>query len=714
MQLSQSILEFINENKLHPFTVHQLAAEMGFDGTGFDIAETEKALKRLVDEGALVITSKRKYALPSQMGLRRGIIRGNERGFAFFVGEDGREDLFILNKHLEGALNGDTVLAREIKSDRPNSKNEGEVVKILTRANNEIVGTLFISGSRAFVLPDDKRISTKIFISGAHGTLINGSKVIAKITNWHDGKIPEGIIKDVIGKRYEPGVDIMSIAHRYGLNEMFAPAALKAADSLNKPVSESEKAKRLDLTDKIIFTIDGADAKDFDDAISIDVNSDGTFTLGVHIADVSHYVKTGTALDREAYSRGTSVYLINKVLPMLPKSLSNGICSLNEGVDRLTLSVFMKIDSSGSIIDSSVHKACIKSVHRMTYTDVNAMLEREDTELCAKYSDILPVLKQMEKLASVLRKKRMERGSIDMDVPEALITLDESGKPSDISIRENGVSNKMIEEFMLAANETIAEMMFFAQLPCVYRIHELPDKEKLQEFSAFASNLGLELKGRAENIHPKQLAQLLDEAERIGIKPLISMVMLRAMSKARYSETDVGHFGLSLKHYCHFTSPIRRYPDLIVHRLVTLMLEGKLDEGTINRYNETLHDACEHCSFCERNAMETERAVYDMKKAEYMSDYIGCKYKGIISGITPIGIFVSLPNTIEGMIRISNMKRFFIADPERYRAIAQDNGEILKLGEQIEIIVLAADIEMGKIEFGLCDTNTETGKANCP
>ena len=525
------------------------------------------------------------------------------------------------------------------------------------------------------------------------------------ITGYPDRKnSAEGKITGILARAGEPGGDIKAIIRQRGLFFTFPSKAAAQAKAISKAgVGEQDMAGRRDLRGENIITIDGADSKDFDDAVSVKRLDNGNFLLGVHIADVSHYIGEDSPLDKEALKRGNSVYIINQVVPMLPKELSNGICSLNEGEDRLTLSVDMEITPEGDITEHNIYESVIRSKHRMVYTDVSDIIENDDRELAAKYSDIYDMLMDMKELAQILRSKREAAGSLDFDLDEAYITLDEKGVPVSVNLCERRTANRMIEEFMLAANKTVAEQFFWLELPFVYRVHEKPDAEKMQEFRTFLMGLSIRLKGEGGNIHPKALNEVLEQVAGTSYENVVNTVMLRSMKKAFYSTECEGHFGLSMKYYCHFTSPIRRYPDLIIHRIIKEYLHGGIDDERIAVLSKKTQEAAETSSVTERAAIELERDVEKMKKAQYMSYHIGESFEGVISGITGYGMYVELENTIEGLVRLDRMyDDYYDAYPEQYRIVGQRTNKVYSLGQRVSIIVSDADYYEGTIDFRLC------------
>lgn len=637
-----------------------------------------------------------------------GILSKHKKGFGFVMPDEGSfdRDIFISPSDMNGAMEGDRVEVDLIPEYLWEQSPQGIITKVTDRKLKEVAG-FFDKGKKfGFVVPVDRKHNEDIYIpkkalSGAK----NGDIVVAAITGYPDRKnSAEGKITGILARAGEPGGDIKAIIRQRGLFFTFPSKAAAQAKAISKAgVGEQDMAGRRDLRGENIITIDGADSKDFDDAVSVKRLDNGNFLLGVHIADVSHYIGEDSPLDKEAFKRGNSVYIINQVVPMLPKELSNGICSLNEGEDRLTLSVDMEITPEGDITEHNIYESVIRSKHRMVYTDVSDIIENDDRELAAKYSDIYDMLMDMKELAQILRSKREAAGSLDFDLDEAYITLDEKGVPVSVNLCERRTANRMIEEFMLAANKTVAEQFFWLELPFVYRVHEKPDAEKMQEFRTFLMGLSIRLKGEGGNIHPKALNEVLEQVAGTSYENVVNTVMLRSMKKAFYSTECEGHFGLSMKYYCHFTSPIRRYPDLIIHRIIKEYLHGGIDDERIAVLSKKTQEAAETSSVTERAAIELERDVEKMKKAQYMSYHLGEKFEGVISGITGYGMYVELENTIEGLVRLDRMyDDYYDAYPEQYRIVGQRTNKVYSLGQRVSIIVSDADYYEGTIDFRLC------------
>lgn len=702
MSLRENIVEFMRKKVYKPMLKEELAIQFGLEGKEIEVFYN--ILKDMEKEGIIIKTRNERYGLVEKMNLIVGKIEGNEKGFGFLIPDDKtKEDVFIPAEDMNGALHGDRVIVRITSKGLYGKKEEGEVIRILERANDTIVGTFESSNNFGFVIPDDSRIAYDVFISKSN---FNGAKtnqkVVVEITRWPEKRRnPEGKIVEILGYVGEKGTDILSIIKQFKLSEDFPAKVLNQASSIEQTVSQEEIEKRVDLRNLNIFTIDGADAKDLDDAISIEKLSNGNYKLGVHIADVSHYVKEKSPIDKEAYKRGNSVYLVDRVIPMLPKELSNGICSLNPNEDRLTLSVFMEIDKNGSVVDYKIVEGVIRSKARLVYDDVSDFLERDDKEALKNLEGVTEDLKIMEELSHILYEKRQKRGCIDFDFPEARIILDEDGIPIDVVKEDRRIADKMIEEFMLVCNETIAEHFYWADIPFLYRIHEEPDMEKIEEFNKFIHNFGYSIKG-IQDIHPKELQLLTKEVKGKKEETLINTLLLRSLKKAKYSSEKDIHFGLAAEYYCHFTAPIRRYPDLQIHRIIKSYIKGKLSSNEQDRLHVLLPKVADHTSTTERTAEEAEREVEDLKKAEYMSTRIGNVYEGIISSLTHFGMYVQLDNTIEGLVHFSNMiDDYYYFDEDKYYIIGEHTNKVYRLGDTVKIIVINTDLVKRTIDFML-------------
>lgn len=654
------------------------------------------------------INAKRKL----NMEKTTGILDKHKAGFGFVRQEEGG-DIFVARSNMNGAMHGDLVevdLLPEYLWEKRSK--EGIIDKVLERANTEVVGTFQKNKRFGFVIADDRKNTDDVFVRKSDfRNAQNGDKVVVKITKYPEKNInAEGKITEVISRFGESGGEIKALIRAHGLFETFPSRANAEAKVKSKEeIGPDEIARRRDLRQQTIITIDGATAKDLDDGVSIEKLDNGNYLLGVHIADVSHYVADGGYLDKEALKRGNSVYLITRVVPMLPKVLSNGICSLNEGVDRLTLSCQMEINEHGQVVSHEIFESIIRSKARMIYDDVSDILEHQDEILIQRYSYIYEDLLLMGELADILRKKRKDKGSLDFDFDEAEILLDEDEVPIDIGIEERRTANRLIEEFMLIANQTVAEHFFWMELPFVYRVHEKPDVEKIVELKAFLAGFGIRLAGNPDNIHPRILGEILTQIEGKSYENIVSSVMLRSMKKAFYSTDCEGHFGLAFKYYCHFTSPIRRYPDLMIHRIIKASINGMLDEEMTNHFKQSAAVAAETASQTERKAQEMEREVEKMKKAQYMLGHVGETFDGVISGVTNFGLYVELDNTIEGMIRLDSLKDdYYDYEEGKYRVIGRQTNKIYGLGDPVKINVIGASPEERTIDFEMV-RNKENG-----
>ncbi|CAI9385616.1 ribonuclease R [Niallia circulans] len=698
----EKLLTYMKDEAYKPLTVQELEEAFGIEDSSH-FKDFVKALVQMEEKGLVVRTRSNRYGLPEKMNLIRGKLAGHAKGFAFVIPEEqGMDDIFIPPNEVKTALNGDIVLAR-VTSESSGQRREGTIVRIIERGVQQIVGTYSESKHFGFVIPDDKKIATDIFIpKGSTKGAIEGHKVVVKLTSYPEGrKNAEGEVIKILGHKNDPGVDILSVIHKHGLPLAFPENVLDQANSAPDTIDEKEIANRRDLRNETIVTIDGADAKDLDDAVTVTILENGHYKLGVHIADVSYYVTENSPIDVEAEERGTSVYLVDRVIPMIPHRLSNGICSLNPKVDRLTLSCEMEISPEGEVVKHEIFQSVIKTTERMTYADVNSILHEKDEALRAKYEGLVPMFERMEELAAILRKKRMTRGAIDFDFKESKVIVDEDGKPQDVILRERSVAEKLIEEFMLVANETVAEHFHWMQVPFIYRIHEDPKEEKLRRFFEFITNFGYIVKGTANSVHPRALQEIIEAVQGTPEEMVISTVMLRSMQQAKYYPESLGHFGLSTEFYTHFTSPIRRYPDLIVHRLIrTYLIEGDISSATQEKWNSRLTEIAEHSSSMERRSVEAERETDELKKSEYMLDKIGEEYDGIISSVTNFGMFVELTNTIEGLVHVSYMTDDYYRYDERHFAmIGERTGKVFRIGDEITVRVVNVNKDERAIDF---------------
>ena len=668
-----------------------------------DREKFESLINELIAEGRVFETKKGKLASPKDLQMATGTFIGHARGFGFVTPDAGGEDIFIPASETMGAMQKDRVLYKMLHKAEKGKKADGVIVRILERGQQRIVGT-FEAGSKGygFVVADDKKIAKDIFISRENTKgAVTGHKVVVEITDYgEDRRNPEGKVIEILGHINDPGVDILSVIRRYELAVEFPEEVYAEIEHLGTEVAEADKKGREDLRDLLTITIDGADAKDLDDAVSLKRLGNGNFELGVHIADVSHYVRENTALDKEAYARGTSVYLVDRVIPMLPHKLSNGICSLNPHVDRLALSCLMEVNGRGEVVSHRILESVINSDYRMTYTAVREILEDGTPALLEQYAEILPMLEDMEELRQILGEKRRKRGSVNFDLPESKIILDENGKPIDIKPYEKSIATNMIEEFMLVCNETIAENSFWQEMPFMYRSHQEPDEDKLEKMEQFLRGFGYYLRKKDGEIHPRELQKVLQKAEETDEERIITRMVLRSMMQARYTAENGGHFGLAAKYYCHFTSPIRRYPDLEIHRMIKKMLHGELDEKASAYYRRKMPDWAKHCSKQERVAEDAERDTDALKNVEFMEDKVGQIYEGIISGVTNWGIYVELPNTIEGMVALSQMDDdYYEFDEKKMLVFGKRTKKSYRLGDKVVVSVAKVDRMMGTIDF---------------
>ncbi|MCM1182936.1 MAG: ribonuclease R [Roseburia sp.] len=694
------ILDLMSEEFYVPMKEKELAVMLQVSKE--DRAELNRILNELLAEGKLSITKKGKFikAKNSEKELI-GTFISHPKGFGFVEIEGREEDLYIPENYVNGAFHKDKVKAA-LLSGQHGRRQEAQITEIIERGVTQLVGTYDKTNQNyGFVVPDNSKISADIFVPAESSKgAVSGHKVVCQITDYgRDNRKPEGKITEILGHVNDPGVDILSIVKGYELPMEFSEKVLHQAEHVSSEVSEADMAGRRDLRGVQMVTIDGEDAKDLDDAVSL-TKEGGLYRLGVHIADVTNYVQENSALDWEARGRGTSVYLVDRVIPMLPHKLSNGICSLNAGVDRLALSCLMTIDEKGEVTDHELVETVIRVDRRMSYTAVREILEDRDAERCREYEELVPMFERMRELAGILRERRRKRGSIDFDFPETKIILDSQGRPLEIKPYERNVATRIIEDFMLIANETVAQHFYWMELPFVYRTHDNPDPEKIAKLGTFIRNFGYSIKSGQEEIHPKELQKLLVKIEGTPEEALIDRLTLRSMKQAKYTIDCSGHFGLACPYYCHFTSPIRRYPDLQIHRIIKEQLRGRLDESRIAHYNEILPEVAKHSSEMERRADEAERETDKLKKAEYMEARIGEIYEGVISSITNWGVYVELPNTVEGMIHVSMLPGdYFYYDETSYEMVGQATDKRYRLGERIKIKVNGVDKISRTIDF---------------
>lgn len=705
----QQILDFMREMAYKPMTYQELERHFQIE-SALDFKEFLKLLNELENEGQILRTRTERYGVPERMNLLRGKLQAHPKGFGFLIPDDrDHPDVYIHANDMAGAMNGDIILVRITSKSAHGGKLEGEVVRVVSRANTQMVGLFQTQdGGYAFVIPDDKRVIRDIFIpKHAFNGAMDGHKVVVRIVAYPEGRAAaEGEVIEILGHKNDPGVDIISIIRKHMLPEAFPDEVMEEATEVPETIAESDLVGRRDLRNKRIVTIDGEDAKDLDDAVNVERLPNGNYVLGVHIADVSYYVREGSSLDREAYNRGCSVYLVDRVIPMLPHRLSNGICSLNPQVDRLTMSCEMEFDSSLNVVRHDIFTSVIKTSERMTYSNVRKLLTGEaDEELVAKYDYLMDDFRLMEELAMKLRNRRMKRGAIDFDFQESKILVDADGKPTDIVKRDRTIAEMIIEEFMLAANETVAEHFHWMKVPFLYRIHEDPDAEKLMHFMEFITNFGYVVRGKGNTVHPRALQTLLEEIKGTKEETVISTVMLRSMKQARYDAQSLGHFGLAAEYYSHFTSPIRRYPDLIIHRVIREVLEsGTLDDKRHEYLAGRMEDIAKQSSERERVAVDAERETEALKKAEFMLDKVGEEFEGIISSVTNFGIFVELDNTVEGLIRLSDMHDDYYHYHEAQHAlIGERTSKIYRLGDEVKVRIARVSMEEHTIDFQMVD-----------
>ena len=718
--------EVMNDKSYVPMKAKELAMLLGIPKSQRD--ELTQVLDYLVSEGRIGISKKGKYGKPEVFSVN-GIFCGHPKGFGFVTVEGMEQDVFIPEDRTGAALHGDRVQIVVESQDRGGGRRaEGSVLKVLEHANKEVVGYYQKSKGFGFVIPDNQKISKDIFIpQGCDMGAVTGHKVVARIKEFGDANHkPEGVVTEILGHVNDPGTDILSIVRAYGLPEEFPPEVMDEVEGcpdevavpgmtrdeetwdgpygigdLTSPADwTGDLAGRLDLRGLRTVTIDGEDAKDLDDAVTLCRNGQGGYILGVHIADVSHYVKEGRPLDKEALKRGTSVYLVDRVIPMLPHKLSNGICSLNAGTDRLALSCIMELDDQGNVLDHKIAETVIHVDRRMTYTAVNAIVTDGDEAVMAEYEGFVPMFMLMKEVSDILREKRKKRGAIDFDFPESKIILDAQGKPLEIKPYERNAATKIIEDFMLAANETVAEDYFWQSLPFLYRTHDNPDPEKMKQLGTFIHNFGYFIRLQQGEIHPKELQKLLDKIEGTPEEVLLSRLTLRSMKQAKYTTLCSGHFGLAARYYTHFTSPIRRYPDLQIHRIIKESLKGGLGDKRAGHYEAILPGVAMQTSALERRAEEAERETDKLKKCEYMSRFIGQEFDGVVSGVTNWGLYVELPNTVEGLVRISELRDdYYIFDEQHYELVGEMTKKTFKLGQTIRVQVVSTDRLLRTVDF---------------
>ena len=711
-QKEKIILDLMHDANYIPLKAKEIALILNVPKGEY--GEFRLILNKLVEENKIEVNRKSKYKLIDENKYITGIYRKNFKGFGFVKKENEDEEIFILEKYSKNALNGDKVLVEIFENDTKMAHKEGKIVKIIKHEKDTVVGIFNKNRNFAFVIPDDKNLGTDIYVSKKN--FLNAKendKVLVKITKFPvAGKNAEGKVIEVLGGKDEAGVDILSLVKEYNLPYEFPEPVLDEVKNIKQVIDKKDIKNRIDLREKEIFTIDGEDAKDLDDAVCVEKLENGNFYLGVHIADVSNYVKDSSKLDKEAILRGTSIYMMDRVIPMLPKELSNGICSLNAGVDRFAISVFMEINKDGKVVSSDIKKSVIKVTKRMNYTDVTKLLEYEegslkeinekDKKMIEEHKSFISHFVRMKKLAEILKERRKKEGSLDLDVPESKIILDDNGIAINVKKYEITISNEIIEQFMLICNETVAEKFYWLEAPFIYRVHEVPDTEKIQELNKFLINLGYRIKGNKDNIHPKAFAEVLEKIKGKEEERVISNLILRTLKVARYEAENKGHFGIASKCYCHFTSPIRRYPDLFIHRVISKYLEENynISEEEKEKFHIESISRAESSSEREKIAQKVERESIDIKMAEFMHDKIGEEYDGIISNITSFGVFVELENTVEGLIRFENLgNEYFIYDDEHKYLIGEHTNEVLKVGDKMKIRVIEANKLLRRISF---------------
>ena len=699
------IYDFICDDLYVPMKAKEIAVVLNVPKT--QKHELMEVLDALLADGKVELTGKGKY-VKSNGKFLTGTFTAHPRGFGFVTVEGEEEDIFIPADQTNGAFHMDTVQVAIARTSGGKRK-EGTVVKIVARGTTQLVCTYEKSKTFGFAVPDNQRFAQDIFIPVERSKgAVSGHKVVVEITDYgKNGKKPEGKVVEIIGHINDPGTDIMSIVKGYDLPVEFSPKIMKQVENVSNEVSKADMAGRMDLRDWQTVTIDGEDAKDLDDAITL-VKEGELYKLGVHIADVSNYVQENSALDVEALKRGTSVYLVDRVIPMLPHKLSNGICSLNAGENRLALSCIMMIDAKGNVVDHTIAETVIRVDRRMSYTSVKKILEEHDETECREYEELVPMFELMRELAAILRKKRMKRGSIDFDFPETKIILDEKGRPVEIKPYDRNVATKIIEDFMLIANETVAQDYFWQELPFVYRTHENPDAEKIKKLGTFINNFGYTIHIGQDEVHPKELQKLLMKIDGTPEEALISRLTLRSMKQAKYTTMNTGHFGLATNYYCHFTSPIRRYPDLQIHRIIKDNLRGRMNAGKIDHYEKILPEVAKHSSEMERRADEAERETDKLKKVEYMEERIGQVFEGVISGVTEWGFYVELPNTIEGLVHVTTLTDdYYHYQEATYEMVGEATNRRYKLGQKVKVMVMGTDRLLRTIDFRVVREDAE-------
>jgi ribonuclease R len=698
----KTIYDFICDELYVPMKVKEMAMVLNVPKS--ERTELQEVLDALVAEGKVELSTRGRYSKAEGKFLT-GVFTAHPRGFGFVTVEGEEEDIFIPEAQVHGAMHMDKVQVTITSGSSKGKRREGTVTGILERGMNRVVCTYEESKTFGFAVPDNPRFGKDIFVPKERSKgAVSGHKVVVEITDFgSNNRKPEGKVVEILGHVNDPGTDILSIVRGYDLPVEFSEKIMHQVENVSKEVSTADMAGRMDLRDWQTVTIDGEDAKDLDDAITLTKEGD-LYRLGVHIADVTNYVQENSALDVEALKRGTSVYLVDRVIPMLPHALSNGICSLNAGENRLALSCIMTVDEKGNVLDHVIAETVIRVDRRMSYTSVKKILDEHDEAECREYEELIPMFEQMRDLAAILRKKRMKRGSIDFDFPETKIILDQQGHPVDIRPYDRNVATKIIEDFMLLANETVAQDYFWQEMPFVYRCHDNPDTEKIRKLSTFINNFGYHIHVAQDEVHPKELQKLLQKIDGTPEEALISRLTLRSMKQAKYTTVSTGHFGLATNYYCHFTSPIRRYPDLQIHRIIKDNLRGRMNEKRMEHYDKILPEVAKHSSEMERRADEAERETEKLKKVEYMSNRIGQIFEGVISGVTEWGFYVELPNTVEGLVHVTTlMDDYFYYNESSYELVGEATGRRYKLGQRVKVMVAETDNIMRTISFRLSD-----------
>ena len=694
------ILQFMKDPEYTPMKAKEIAMILGVPKKEYH--QFQEVIAKLEMELKIGKNRKNRYRVIEE-NYQEGIFRKNAKGFGFVKIEGQEDEIYISKENAKDALNGDRVIIEIIEEKNKVKKAEGKIKRIVKHEKDTIVGTFQNNRNFGFVIPDDKNFGTDIFISKSNfGKARNNHKVLVQITKYpQKGKKAEGKIIEVLGGPNEAGIDMLSLIKEYKLPSTFPEEVVEEAKKAGNKVDKKDIPNRVDLRDHNIFTIDGEDAKDLDDAVRVIKLENGNYRLDVHIADVSYYVKEGSLLDREALIRGTSIYMLGRVIPMLPRELSNGICSLNAGEDRFTLSCTMEIEPNGKVVSSEVYKGIINVTERMSYTDVQKILDKSDKEVLKRYKKYVQDFETMAELATILKDRRKDQGYLNLDIPESKIELDVDGRVTKIGKYETSFSNEIIEQFMLIANETIAEKFYWLEAPFIYRVHEEPDIDKVKELNKFLFNFGMKIKIANEMVYPTEFAKVLEEVKGKDEEKVVSNLVLRTLKVARYEAENKGHFGIASKYYCHFTSPIRRYPDLFIHRVISEYLENSynIKDGWIEEYEQKAEERARQSSEREKIATKVERDSEDLKKAEYMEDKIGEEYEGIVSSVTQFGIFVELENTVEGLIRFEN----FVYDEDRKRLIGERSKKVYMIGDKVRIRVISANKMLRQVDFEICE-----------